>query len=114
MDAKGRAVVGEIAGGVSGMEWLMVVAAVDEGSIVKLSAREVVEIVGVFACAWFPDASGVTVVDDKAAGTVGTVEGRFVLCGVVVEEGAMGTLLAVIWGLTVGAEVRGSAAGGGG
>lgn len=84
---------------------------VDEGGIVKLRAREVVETVWVCVCAWFPDACGVTVVDDKA---VGTVEGLFVLCGVVVVEGAMGTLLAVIWGLTVGAEVRGSAAGGGG
>lgn len=36
------------------------------------------------------------------------------LCGVVVVEGVMGTVLAVIWGSTEGAEVRGSAAGGGG
>lgn len=51
------------------------VAAVDEGGTVKLSAREVVEIVGGCVCAWFPEASGVSVVDDKAAVIVGTVEG---------------------------------------
>lgn len=48
---------------------------VDDGGVVKLGAREVVEVVGVVACAWFPDASGVSGVEGKAAVVVGTVEG---------------------------------------
>lgn len=90
---------------------------VDEGGVVKLGVRGVVEVVGVVVCAWFPEAGGVSAVEDKAAAVVGTVEGSLVLCTVVVAgvAGVVGsTLLAVVVGLTAGAEVRGSATGGGG
>lgn len=61
--------MGEKAGAV------LVDSVVDERGAVKLSAREVVEVVGVVVCAWFPEASGVSGVEDKAAVIVGTVEG---------------------------------------
>lgn len=48
---------------------------VDDGGVVKLGSREVVAMVGVVVCAWFPEASGVSGVEDKAAVVVGTVEG---------------------------------------
>lgn len=34
-----------------------------------------VEVVGVFVCAWFPKANGVSAVEDNAVVIVGTVEG---------------------------------------
>lgn len=55
----------------------VVAVVVDEGGVVKLGAGEVaeVEVVGVVVCAWFPEASGVSGVEDKADVAVGAVEG---------------------------------------
>lgn len=78
---------------------------VDDEGVVKLGASEVVEMAGV-VCVSSPEGTGL---EDKVV--VGPVEGCMVVCSVVV---VMSTLLAVVRGFTVGADVRGSAAGGGG
>lgn len=94
------------------------VVVMGERGVVKLGAREEVEVVGVVVCALFAEASGV---EDRAAVVVGAVEGSLVLCcvGVLVVEVlvvvmVVGALLAVVEGASVGAGVRGCTAGGGG
>ena len=78
--------------------------------VVKLGVREVLEMAGV-VCASCLEGTGL-----EGKVVVGIVEGCMVVCSVVVVVVVvvMSALLAVVRGFTVGADVRGSTAGGGG
>ena len=79
--------------------------------VVKLGVREVLEMAGV-VCASSLEGTGL-----EGKVVVGIVEGCMVVCSVVVVVVVvvvMSALLAVVRGFTVGADVRGSTAGGGG
>ena len=85
----------------------MVAVGGDRG-VVKLGVREVLEMAGV-VCASSLEGTGL-----EGKVVVGIVEGCMVVCSVVVVVVVMSALLAVVRGFTVGADVRGSTAGGGG
>ena len=82
---------------------------VDEGGLVKPGAREMVAVVGGAVCAWIP---GTVRGAEECCGVVAVVAVAAAVLVVLAVLALLGSVLAVVGALTVGADVRGRAAGG--